>query len=67
MDEPEYCGVCHQRLQRIVHSVAHGGTFRWNAKIRTCPHNVHGHRFEDPRHDEWHHCEESWVKREFVD
>lgn len=65
MDEPEYCSVCNQRLKRLKHPVAHEQHFSWNAEIRTCPHNVlTDQHFAEPRHDEWHHGDHGWVKRE---
>jgi hypothetical protein len=65
MDDPEFCSVCHQQLRRVWHPAAHGHHYYQQAEIRTCPHNIlTENHFAEPRHDEWHHCENGWVKRE---
>lgn len=64
MDEPQECSICHQPLRRLRHEVAHSHSHSWT-EIRTCPHNILSvNHFADPRHDEWHHSENGWVKRE---
>ncbi|HZU11847.1 MAG TPA: hypothetical protein VFB58_03330 [Chloroflexota bacterium] len=64
-EDPTHCTICGQRLHRLKHPVAHSNTMRWDAEIRTCPHNIHRtDHYGDPRHDEWHLCDHGWVQRE---
>jgi hypothetical protein len=66
MNDPQRCSVCQQPLRRVKHQMAHDGSMAWDAEMRTCPYNLHGtHRFEEPRHDEWHLCDTGWVKKEW--
>lgn len=65
MDEPRICSICNQPLRSIKHPVAHEHHFRWDAEVRTCPHNLLSeNHFSEPRHDEWHRSESGWVRRE---
>lgn len=61
---PERCSVCRKPLRRLKHPVGHGGAVVWDSEIRTCPHNLYAHHFDEPRHDEWHLCDQGWVRRE---
>ncbi|HZS93728.1 MAG TPA: hypothetical protein VFA78_02955 [Chloroflexota bacterium] len=65
MEPPQNCSVCGQPLRPIRHAAAHGGEFSWQARAMVCPHVLLSeHRYDDPRHDEWHLCNETWVRRE---
>lgn len=49
----------------MKHPVAHAGHYNCDAEIRTCPHNIyHIDHYGNPRHDEWHRCDDRWTKRE---
>ena len=66
MDEdPRFCSICRQPLHRMKHATAHEQAFTWDAEIRTCPHNLYSaHRYDQPRHDEWHKGMQGWTRRE---
>ena len=64
MEEPHVCSVCGRQLRQIKHMVAHEGSSSWDAHVRTCPHNLGAHCFDEPRHDEWHESMHGWVRRE---